>query len=516
MTQLHRSSGLLLHPTSLPGPYGIGTLGDMALRWIDFLASARQHVWQILPLGPTGYGNSPYQTTSTFAGNPLLIDLEWLVQEGYLDREQLANAPAFPRDHVDFDRVIEWKIPLLLTTYRRFEEIASPEEKERFHQFCRQHDQKWLDDFALFMAIKQHLGGSPWNDWPPALKLRDPAALKEVREKLREQIQAHKFLQYLFFSQWMRLRQYAHQRGVQIMGDIPIYVTYDSADVWANQELFHLDEQGNPTVVAGVPPDYFSETGQLWGNPIYNWEVMEKNRFHWWKARVRLTLACVDLIRIDHFRGFEAYWAVPFGEKTAVNGKWVKGPGERLFDSLMTGFTNLPVIVEDLGVITPEVEALRDRYGFPGMKILQFAFSGDPDNPYLPHNFDRNCVVYTGSHDNNTTRGWFASAPEEERQFCARYLGFSPRDIAWDLIRLASASTAVLTVFPVQDVLSLGAEARMNLPGHPTGNWTWRLLPDQLREEHAARLLEMVEVYGRDHLPISQEKVSEQVLSSAE
>lgn len=497
MTTLSRSSGLLLHPTSLPGPYGIGEIGETARGWIDFLVKARQSVWQILPLGPTGYGNSPYQTTSVFAGNPLLIDLAELAKEGYLSPTDLAAAPAFPAHQVEFERVIEWKIPLLMRAYRQFAEQADEGKKEQFQAFCRRHDPLWLEDFALFMALKEHFNGASWNSWPEPLKLRQAGALAEMKTQLGEKILAHKFLQYQFFKQWEALRRYANEKGVLILGDIPIYVTYDSAEVWANQDKFLLDKDGNPVVVAGVPPDYFSETGQLWGNPIYNWELMENEGFGWWIERVRLTLECVDLARIDHFRGFEAYWAVPFGEKTAVNGKWNKGPDRALFDALGGALGEMPLIAEDLGFITPEVEALRNRYQFPGMKILQFAFGGDPEAPYLPHNFERNCVVYTGSHDNDTTRGWFESAPPHEREFCLKYLGGTRQSISWELIRLATASVALLAVFPLQDVLELGSEARMNVPGKPFGNWGWRFISEQLQDWHAARLAELAYLYGR-------------------
>lgn len=497
MTKLKRSSGLLLHPTSLPGPYGIGVLGDAAYRWIDFLVSARQSVWQILPLGPTGYGNSPYQTTSVFAGNPLLIDLSQMAREGYISENDLANAPGFPDDHVDFDRVIGWKIPLLLESYQRFSASAAEDEKQAFQSFCNKHNGPWLDDYALFMALKNHFGGNSWNAWPAPLKLRHDNAIQEMRGQLGNEIMAHKFLQFQFFKQWLNLRKYANDRGVNILGDIPIYVTYDSAEVWGTQDKFCLDKEGNPTVVAGVPPDYFSETGQLWGNPIYEWKRMEDNGFRWWIERVRITLECMDMARIDHFRGFEAYWAVPFGEETAVNGKWIKGPNYTLFDALVNALGDIPVVAEDLGLITPEVEALRDQYKFPGMKILQFAFGGGPTAPYLPHNYEHNCLVYTGSHDNDTTHGWYATAPENEREYCRKYLGGFRDSIAWDLIRLACASPAVLCVFPLQDVLDLGPEARMNVPGKPSGNWEWRLHPDQLRETHAARLAELAGIYGR-------------------
>lgn len=501
MTKMKRSSGLLLHPTSLPGPFGIGEIGEHAYRWIDFLVESYQSVWQILPLGPTGYGNSPYQTTSVFAGNPLLIDVARLAAEGFLSQEELERSPTFPNEYVDYDAVIRWKMPLLLETYQAFSSRADERKQAAFQSFCSLHDEKWLNDFALFMALKNRFEEKAWSSWPIDLKLRDPEALSDARRELSGEIIAHKFLQYQFYEQWLALKQYANERGIQILGDIPIYITYDSADVWANRSKYCLDQEGNPTVVAGVPPDYFSATGQLWGNPIYNWEAMAENGFRWWIERVKNILQCVDIIRLDHFRGFEAYWAVPFDEETAVNGKWIKGPDAALFQALLNELGDLPIVAEDLGVITPAVEALRDRFGFPGMKILQFSFGNGPDNLYLPHNYIQNCVVYTGSHDNDTTHGWFNTASEQERRYCLQYFGGELKDVSWDLMRLASASVALLAIFPVQDVLSLGTEARMNMPGQPSGNWAWRLLPDQLREKHRRRLAELSEIYGRAPLP---------------
>lgn len=497
IVKLERSAGLLLHPTSLPGRFGIGEINDMAYQWVDTLVAARQTVWQVLPLGPTGYGDSPYQTFSAFAGNPLLIDLARLAREGYISHQALEEAPVFPAERVDFGAVIAWKKPLLLGAYQQFVTKADPAEEAAFHAFCAQHDAVWLQDYAFFMALKDHFGGEAWDMWPRQLRRREPTALATWGERLAPAIMAHKFLQYQFFKQWSELKQYANAQGVQILGDIPIYVAYDSADVWAHQDLFALDEDGYPTVVAGVPPDYFSPTGQLWGNPLYRWDVMAAQGYRWWIARVRMMLHQVDILRLDHFRGFEAYWEVPAGEKTAVNGRWVKGPGAAFFEALLNALGDVPIIAEDLGVITSEVKALRDQFGFPGMKILQFAFDGDATNPYLPHNYERNCVVYTGSHDNDTTRGWFASAPEPEQAFCLSYLGYRPDDIAWALMRLAAASVAALAIFPVQDVLSLGSEARMNTPSQASGNWAWRLRADAFTEEHVARLAELVNTYGR-------------------
>ncbi len=504
MTELKRSSGLLLHPTSLPGRFGIGDMGASAYQWIDFLAAAKQSIWQILPLGPTGYGNSPYSTTSVFAGNPLLIDLSQLVAAGYISESDLHQAPHFPDHYVDFEAVIGWKLPLLLHSYPRFASAADDQEKANFQHFCHKHGRIWLDEFATFMAFKNHFGGGAWIDWPLEIRQHKPAAVKELQQQLSAEIEAHKYLQFQFFKQWSALKDYANGKHLQIFGDIPIYVSHDSAEVWANQHLFRLDGEGNPTVVAGVPPDYFSETGQLWGNPIYDWDRMKKNGFRWWIQRLQIMLETVDVIRIDHFRGFESFWAVPFGEETAVNGEWLKGPGNALFDALLAAHPNLPIVVEDLGFITPEVRKLRDDYGFPGMKILQFAFGGDPDEPFLPHNYDRNCLVYTGSHDNDTTLGWFNTAPDHEKENCVRYIGGLRDDISWEMIRLACASCANMAVYPVQDVLSLGGEHRMNTPGRASGNWSWRFLPNQLQDYHRQKLASLTHIYGRAPRPADE------------
>jgi 4-alpha-glucanotransferase len=515
--KLERSAGLLLHPTSLPGRFGIGEISELAYRWVDTLVSARQTVWQVLPLGPTGYGDSPYQTFSAFAGNPLLIDLARLAHEGYVAHDALKEAPVFPEERVDFGPVITWKKPLLLGAYQQFATQADAAsltaEVAAFNSFCAEHDTIWLHDYAFFMALKDHFHGEAWGTWPRELRRREPAVLAAWGERLAPAMMAHKFVQYQFFKQWGELKRYANEHGILIFGDIPIYVSYDSADVWARQELFSLDEDGRPTVVAGVPPDYFSPTGQLWGNPLYRWDVMAAQGYQWWIERVRMMLHQVDMVRFDHFRGFEAYWEVPAGEETAVNGRWVKGPDAALFEAFLgalgdpsagpssssggTSGRGVPIIAEDLGVITPEVEALRDGFGFPGMKILQFAFDDDATNPYLPHNYERNCVVYTGSHDNDTTRGWFASAPEPVQAFCTNYLGYTSDDIAWALMRLAASSVAALAIFPVQDVLSLGSEARMNMPSQASGNWSWRLRANEFSENHVARLAELAETYGR-------------------
>lgn len=493
-----RASGVLLHPTSLPGRYGIGELGEEAARFIDFLVASRQRIWQVLPLGPTSYGDSPYQALSAFAGNPLLISLSQLVQEGYLSQDDLAGAPDFPADAVDYGWVISWKKPLLRRAFENFQRVATPAARRELETFTSRQA-GWLLDFARFMAFKEHFEGKCWVDWDPAIRSRDARALAELSAPLDAEIQLHQFLQYVFFRQWGRLKAYANTHGIQILGDLPIFVAFDSADVWANPDLFYLDEKGHPTVVAGVPPDYFSETGQLWGNPLYRWDVMKEQGFRWWVQRISKAMALYDMIRLDHFRGFEAYWEIPAGDETAVNGRWVKAPGEELFETIERELGKLPIIAEDLGLITPEVEALRLRFGFPGMKILQFAFS-DPSNAYLPHNYEPNCVVYTGTHDNDTTRGWYASASPAEKDYMRRYLGCGGQDPAWDLIRLGMMSVADRSIVPMQDLLSLGSEARLNTPGRPSGNWSWRFRREVLTQDLADRLGELAVLYGRANL----------------
>lgn len=491
-----RASGVLLHPTSLPGRYGIGELGEEAARFIDFLVRSRQRIWQVLPLGPTSYGDSPYQAFSAFAGNPLLISLSQLVKDGWLSHDDLASAPDFPADAVDFGWVLSWKKPLLRRAFEVFETSANLKSRQEFQAFTSRQA-SWLLDFARFMAFKEHFEGKAWGEWDPAIRARRPDALEALSEELATEIRFHQFLQFVFFRQWGAIKAYANSRGIEVMGDIPIFVAYDSADVWANPELFHLDEEGHATVVAGVPPDYFSETGQLWGNPLYRWDVMREEGYRWWIQRMAKALALYDLIRVDHFRGFEAYWEVPAGEETAVNGRWVEAPGAELFETLAQELGSLPIVAEDLGVITPAVEALRDRFGFPGMKILQFAFS-DPHNAYLPHNFTPNCVVYTGTHDNDTTRGWYEAATPQERDFMRRYVSCDGSDAAWDLIRLGMMSAAERAIFPMQDLLSLGSEARLNTPGRASGNWSWRYPPEVLTEDLADRLGGLTWLYGRD------------------
>jgi 4-alpha-glucanotransferase len=503
-----RSSGIVLHPTSLPGSYGIGELGREAYGFLDFLGDAGQKIWQVLPLGPTGYADSPYQCFSAFAGNPLLIDLEELASAGLIGRAALAAAAPPCCDAVDYGCVLEFKLPLLAAAAREFEAHAAPADRDEFNAFARRHA-AWLDEFALFMALKKEHGGIAWTRWPRAAALREPAALARFRDRLAPEVAAQKFTQYLFFRQWQRIRAACRERGIRILGDVPIYVAHDSADVWASPQLFQLEADGNPTVVAGVPPDYFSATGQLWGNPIYRWDRMAGDGYAWWIERLRATLATVDMVRLDHFRGFEAYWEVPAGEATARLGRWVKGPGASFFEVAEQALGELPLVAENLGVITPEVEGIRARFGYPGMAILQFAFGTDPQGPsFRPHNYPRELVAYTGTHDNDTTRGWWNSVAaagstrtardiEEERAFTRHYLAIDGAGIHWSFIRSVMASVADVALFPLQDVFGLASEARMNLPGRPSGNWRWRFRRDMLKPELAARLKEMARMYDR-------------------
>lgn len=491
-----RTSGILLHPTSLPSQWGIGDLGAAAYAFVDFLQAAGQQRWQVMPLGPTGYGDSPYQSFSSFAGNPLLISPELLAADGLLAEEDLADAPAFPAHAVDYGAVIPYKQTLLRRSFARFMAGASAEQRQALDDFRAAHA-VWLDDYALFMALKQRHGGAGWAAWDADLARHHPDAVQRAAHELSDDVTFHAYAQFQFFRQWERLRQYANERGVKIIGDIPIFVAYDSADVWGNRELFHIGEDNLPTVVAGVPPDYFSATGQLWGNPLYRWEAHAQQGYRWWIERLRAVFALVDIVRLDHFRGFAAYWEVPAGEETAINGRWVPGPGKALFEAARAALGDLPIIAEDLGVITPDVEELRDECGFPGMKVLQFAFGGTSENPYLPHNYERRSVVYTGTHDNDTTAGWWSTLDERTRSHVQLYLGRSGEDISWDFIRVALASVSDTAIVPLQDVLGLGSEARMNLPGRAQGNWSWRYTPDALNPALAERLRLLTELYGR-------------------
>lgn len=502
-----RANGILLHPTSLPGRFGIGDLGPEAYAFADFLLASGQSLWQVLPLGPTGYGDSPYACYSAFAGNTLLISPEQLIAEGLLDQSDLPDTTPLPLERVDFGRVHELKDRLLRTAYERYKRTTDTNLRSAFETFA-QRCAAWLDDYALFRALKDAHGGITWNEWEPELVGRTPAAIMRAREQLQDGVEAQMFYQFLFFRQWFALKNYCNERSIKLVGDLPIFVAHDSVDVWTNPEQFKLDKSGTPLVVAGVPPDYFSATGQLWGNPLYNWDRMIQDGFKWWIKRVEATLNVVDIVRIDHFRGFAACWEIPGGDKTAERGQWVEAPGRELFTAIRNALGELPIIAEDLGVITPDVVALRDEFGFPGMRILQFAFGDDTTNHDLPHNYVPNVAAYTGTHDNDTTVGWFRSAVgegstrtagqvEREQKFCLNYLNTKGNEIHWDFIRAVLASVANTTVVPLQDVLGLGTEARMNLPNTTQGNWSWRFKSNDLTDTIAARLRDLTELYGR-------------------
>jgi 4-alpha-glucanotransferase len=495
-----RSSGILLHITSLPSAYGIGDLGPWAYRFVDFLVEAKHSFWQILPLNPTSvmYGNSPYSSYSAFAGNPLLLSPELLVQEGLLTPADLENVPSFPAERVDYNAVSEYKSQMLRRAFERHKPAI--ENYQPFHQFCHEHA-TCLDDYTLFIALKNHSEGTTWSDWSSGLRDRDGEEMRKANDKLSDNILMEKFFQYLFFKQWFSLKSYCDHKNIRIIGDMPIYMNDDSCDVWAHPEIFKLDEKKRPTSVAGVPPDYFSATGQLWGNPVYDWEKLRETRFAWWIQRIEHNLKFFHTVRLDHFRGFVGYWEIPAGEQMAISGRWVKAPAEDFFEILRQRFPELPIVAEDLGDITPEVKEVMSRFGFPGMKILLFAFGDDlPTNPYAPHNYVENCLVYTGTHDNNTVRGWFQheTSPQIRNRLSA-YLGkrVSEEKIHWEFIRLAMMSVAKIAIVPMQDVLGLGEEARMNQPATVEGNWAWRLVPDQLTPAVAKKLAELAEIYGR-------------------
>lgn len=495
-----RSSGILLHPTSHPSRYGIGELGREAYQFIDFLAQSGQKLWQILPLGPTGYGNSPYMSFSAIAGNHLLISLDILREKNLLTDADFEDIPDFTLDQVDFDKLIAWKIPLLRKAASNFVKGSDTILYKQFAGFCG-GNADWLEDYALFMALSHAYQGKAWMEWPTEIRERHWGALATPKQELQEEIFLHKFLQFEFFEQWLALKRYANSLGIEIIGDIPIYVSHNSADVWANPQVFRLDTQtGNPLEVAGVPPDYFSETGQLWGNPLYNWDYLKNTGFDWWVRRLKAVLSLVDIIRIDHFRGLEAYWSVAFGQENAINGRWLKAPGYDLFNTIRDRLGKLPIIAEDLGDIDQAVLDFRDHFAFPGMKILHFAFGGDAGNPYLPFNVERNCVIYTGTHDNNTTVGWFQdNANDYEKARLYQYLGApSGQGVAWDLIRLAYSSVANQAIVPLQDVLGLGSDARMNTPSVAEGNWSWRYRQEALTGEYSERLRDLVNFFGRN------------------
>lgn len=497
-----RASGILLHPTSLPGGYGIGDLGAQAYAFVDWLAGTGCKLWQILPLGPTGYGDSPYQCFSAFAGNPYLISPDVLIQDGLLTQADLSDAPTFSASRVDFGLLIPWKLNLLSKAFSRL--ASMPKDfRDGFDYFCAQHA-AWLNDYAIFMALKDSHEGNAWNTWDEPIRTRDRSALDAARNGLSNDILRHSFYQYLFFRQWESLRKYTNEKGIQIIGDAPIFVAYDSADVWSHPELFYLDESGNPTVVAGVPPDGFSATGQLWGNPLYRWDVHKETDYAWWVERIKFTLNTIDILRLDHFRGFAGYYEIPAADKTAEHGHWVPGPGSDFFrtidsklsDGASTSEITLPIIAEDLGLVTPDVIALLEEFHLPGMKVLQFGFS-DPKNPFLPHNYVENCVAYTGTHDNDTARGWLETTAENERAFALKYLSTIHDTFVWDLIRAVWASVAVIAITPMQDLLNLGGEARMNFPSKLGGNWEWRMNEGDLSDSLAERLKELNWLYLR-------------------
>lgn len=496
-----RSSGLLLHITSLPSKYGIGDLGPAAFQFADFLTRTKQRIWQVLPPGPVGPGASPYSSPSTFAGNPLLISPQPLVETGLLTEDELAPLAELPDDHVDYARLVPRKRDVLHTAFRRFQADPSILDTTRFRQF-RKTQSDWLDEYALYAALKDAHDGAPWTDWETPLVRRDPDALKQAREDHAEAIEKHVFWQFLFHRQWTALQAYCHARDIRLFGDLPIYVAHDSADVWAHQDLFYLNNEGEPTVVAGVPPDYFSPEGQRWGNPIYRWERMKEHGYPWWTERLRRAFDLFDLVRLDHFRGFDEYWQIPAEHSTAIKGEWKTGPGAAFFKAMEDKLGDLPVVAEDLGVITDSVEALRDTFEFPGMAVLQFAFGGSPTNEFLPHNYRRNQVVYTGTHDNNTTVGWWKTElSDEEKDFAQSYLDLPPREQGEDIhrhaVRAIMASVADRVVIPLQDVLGLGGNARMNTPGTESDNWTWRFTPDQISDEDGEMLKELTHLYGR-------------------
>lgn len=494
-----RSSGILLHPTSLPGPYGSGDFGPSAFQFVDWLQRSGQTLWQVLPMGEIGPGNSPYMSSSAFAGNLLLIDLQDLVQQGWLSAEDIQPHAGLDPRRVDYGWVHRFRMDVLRRAAQTFHEKASVQERAELQAF-RQREAGWLEDYALFMAIGQQYPACDWSAWPSVLSRREPDALRAFSASHAREIEFWLFCQWRFAVQWFALKEYANQHGVRIVGDVPIFVAYQSADVWSHQDLFELDEMGRPLRVAGVPPDYFSEDGQLWGNPLYRWERHQQTGYAWWLARLGHALRHFDLVRVDHFRGFANYWAVPADAKTAREGQWLPGPGEKLFEALRARFGELPVIAEDLGLITPDVIELRDRFQLPGMRILQFAFGEDERNYFLPHHYVANCVAYTGTHDNDTCLGWWRSAREHERAFATRYLQLQAGDeVNWKMMEALSSSAANTVIFPMQDVLGLGSEDRMNLPGSASGNWEWRFIWEQVTPERTVRLADMTARHGRRH-----------------
>lgn len=491
-----RSCGTLVHPTSFPGKYGIGDFGSEARTFIDFLKETNQTIWQVLPLTPTGYGNSPYASYSAFAGNAYLISIDILVEKQLLTKEEAATAELPSGVEVLYDEAFANKDRLFELASARFYENLGKEEEKRFKKF-KKENKHWLEDYVLFMACSLHYKKQPWNTWDKDIATRKPEALKKYKKKFKSEIELQYWMQYEFNNQWMTLKEYANEHGIRVVGDIPIFVDHNSSDVWANPKYFAVDKLGNRTLVAGVPPDYFSETGQLWGNPQYNWKELEKDGFSWWVDRFKHMFNTCDAIRVDHFRGFDAYWEVDANEKTAINGKWVQGPGEKLFDTILKECGELPIIAEDLGFVTEGVEKLRDNYSFPGMKILQFAWDSDSTNSFLPHNYPQNSVVYTGTHDNDTSIGWYVKAPEVEKHRVRTYTRTDGNRINWELIRLGMLSVADQAVFPLQDFMNLDGEHRMNFPGTSSGNWLWRYTNEMLNQIDRGEILQLIELSNR-------------------
>ncbi|HOI29576.1 MAG TPA: 4-alpha-glucanotransferase [Melioribacteraceae bacterium] len=499
--KIERSAGILLHPTSLPGRFGIGDLGPEAYSFVDFMKSAGQTLWQVFPLGPTGYGDSPYQSFSAFAGNPLLISPELLYRDGLLEKSDIDHTPHFNSHKIDFGNLIDYKTEMLKKSFAKFLSIENKFDEE-FNQFSEKNNY-WLDDFSLFMAAKEFHNGVVWSQWDNSIAFRKGDAVEKWKQKLSAEVKYFKFVQFIFDRQWRNLKEYVHNSGIKVIGDLPIFIAYDSADLWSNRDQFTVKEDGSLEFKAGVPPDYFSATGQLWGNPLYRWKVMEKDNFHWWQRRISKLLELVDIIRIDHFRGFDAYWEIPGDAETAIKGRWVKAPGEKLFSTIKNNLGELPIIAEDLGVITPSVEELRDKFQFPGIKILQFAFGENMEKKFLPHNHIPNCVIHTGSHDNETTRGFFESEKKKNSgvyEWAQRYLNYYGNDIVFELIKRSYSSVSNIVVIPMQDILNLGNEARMNVPSTLGGNWTWRFTWDQVDYSLSERYKEMTVMFERPKL----------------
>jgi 4-alpha-glucanotransferase len=493
-----RKSGILLHPTSLPSPYGIGDLGDGAYQFVDFLESSNQTIWQVLPIGPTGYGDSPYQAFSSFAGQPLIISPQKLYDMGLLNDEDISDVPEWNQYMIDFGPSIIYKISLLKKAYEHFKVLDNKAITKEFDAFCKA-EKAWLEEYSLFMATKDFHNGIVWQEWDAEIAFPTDKSKKAWAKKLADGVAYYKFIQFIFYKQWLAVKDYANSKGIQIVGDIPIFVAMDSADVWGHKELYYLDSKGYPVVVAGVPPDYFSATGQLWGNPLYDWDTHKETDYIWWINRISHQLKLCDVIRIDHFRGFEAYWAIPYGDKTAENGEWRKGPYKELFFAIEKALgDNLPIIAEDLGDITPEVLDLRDTFKLPGMKILQFAFDDVSENDFLPHYYTENSVAYTGTHDNDTTFGWYVKATEKAQDKVRRYMNTDANQVCWDFIRILFSSVSKWTVVPMQDVFSLGDWARMNTPGTASGNWGWRYSSDMLTPDLAAKLADVSDLFGRN------------------